>query len=148
MTEPMSPQLPATVLPTVDELADAILASATTGEGWHVSGARAALDLIAASVPPWKPVAPGTVIKAGTLYRVEFADDGANERVDAFDREIPNSGARYYIDPRTIPAEPSGVERVCRILSFAHGVTATPEQIRATLDELGLELTENARDDQ
>lgn len=52
------------------------------------------------------------------------------------------------IDPRTVPAEPSGVERVCRILSFAHGVTVTPEQIRATLDELGLELTDAARADQ
>ena len=58
-------------------------------------------------------------------------------------RHDNDSMLRCYA-PRTVPTEPSGVERVCRILSFAHGVTVTREQLAATLDELGLTLSARA----
>ena len=106
---PRTSQPPAVVLPTVDEVADAILASSTTGEGWHVSGARAALNLIAARITPWHPVEPGTIIKAGTRVREDW-DDQITEWTLGQDEDPyamrSSRSARLYIDPRTVPAEP------------------------------------------
>ena len=97
------------VLPTVDEVADAVVQS-TRDEGWsYRTVAQAALDLIAARVPVWVPVEPGTVIKPGTRWRFE-SGEGATLRVEEETAAIPYtcrpSSARYYIDPRTVPAEP------------------------------------------
>ena len=52
------------VLPTVDEVADVL----RSGDGlrFYSDGARDILDLIAARLPVWQPIAFGTVIKAGT----------------------------------------------------------------------------------
>ena len=149
-TQP-APQPPAVVLPTVNEAVAAIVQSMHDGGWTYGTAAQAVLDLIAARLPVWQPVELGTVIKAGTRWRCE-SGEGATLRVEEETAATPytcrQSACRYYIDPRTSPAEPSGVERACRLLSFAHGVTVTPEQIRATLDELGLELTDSARADQ
>ena len=108
------------VLPTVKEVRTAIIMAEHDG-GWiEHTVARAVLDLIASRVPVWVPVEPGTVIKAGTMYRV------------AYDAEITKAAERvavsdfcasygFCIDPRTVPADPvdDQVERVAKALHGA-----------------------------
>ena len=59
-------QPPPVGLPTVDEAVEAVIQSMRDGGWTYHTAARAVLDLIAARVPVWQPVEPGTVIKAGT----------------------------------------------------------------------------------
>ena len=93
------PQPAAVVLPTVDELVDIIKEG-----GFYRDTARAVLGLIAARMPVWQPIAPGTVIKAGTRVRRPYlTDSGAVEHILPADTPA-NDG--WCIDPRTVPAEP------------------------------------------
>ena len=61
----------------------------------------------------WVPVEPGTVIKAGTVTRIEWDDRDAHEEVTRSDYTLidlnryPGHLARFYLDPRTVPAEPA-----------------------------------------
>ena len=90
------------VLPTVDEVADVL----RSGDGlrFYSDSARDILDLIAARLPVWQPIEPGTVIKAGTRVRRPYlTDSGAVEHILPTDTPA-NDG--WCIDPRTVPAEP------------------------------------------
>ena len=107
---PDSPHLPASaaapvVLPTVGEVREAIIAGTKLGGWMPHTAAQAVLDLIASRVRHWVPVEPGTLIKAGTHYRIECGDGRANEYVASFDRKTDES-VPVYIDPATVPAEP------------------------------------------
>ena len=99
------PQPAAVVLPTVKEVRTAIIMAEHDG-GWiEHTVARAVLDLIAARMPVWQPIAPGTVIKAGTRVRRPYlTDSGAVEHILPTDTPA-NDG--WCIDPRTVPAEPA-----------------------------------------
>lgn len=102
MTSLPTPQSTAVVLPTVDEVADVL----RSGDGPRFSSdtARDILDLIAARMPVWQPIAPGTVIKAGTRVRRPYlTDSGAVEHILPTDTPA-NDG--WCIDPRGVPAEP------------------------------------------
>ena len=93
------PQPAAVVLPTVDEVVDIIKEG-----GFYSDTARAVLDLIAARMPVWQPIAPGTVIKAGTRVRCPYlTDSGAVEHILPTDTPA-NDG--WCIDPRTVPVDP------------------------------------------
>ena len=93
------PQPAAVVLPTVGEVVDIIKEG-----GFYSDTARDILDLIAARMPVWQPIAPGTVIKAGTRVRRPYlTDSGAVEHILPTDTPA-NDG--WCIDPRTVPAEP------------------------------------------
>ena len=90
------------VLPTVDEVVDII-----KDGGFYSDTARVVLGLIAARLPVWRPVEPGTVIKAGTVTRIEWDDRGAREEVTRSDYTFCQTDlTRFYLDPRTVPAEP------------------------------------------
>ena len=93
----------AVVLPTVDEVVDIIKEG-----GFYSDTARDILDLIAARLPVWQPIAPGTVIKAGTRVREDW-DDQITEWILGQDEDLYASRSRsprYWLDPRTVPAEP------------------------------------------
>ena len=93
------PQPAAVVLPTVGEVVDII-----KDGGFYSDTARAVLGLIAARLPVWQPIAPGTVIKAGTRVRRPYlTDSGAVEHILPTDTPA-NDG--WCIDPRTVPVEP------------------------------------------
>ena len=95
------PQPAAVVLPTVDEVVGIILIKEG---GFYSDTARDILDLIAVRMPVWQPIAPGTVIKAGTRVRRPYlTDSGAVEHILPTDTPA-NDG--WCIDPRTVPAEP------------------------------------------
>ena len=96
------PKPAAVVLPTVDEVADVL----RSGDGlrFYSDTARTILALIAARLPVWQPIEPGTVIKAGTRVRRPYlTDSGAVEHILPTDTPA-NDG--WCIDPRTVPAEP------------------------------------------
>ena len=93
------------VLPTAKEVREAIIAGTKLGGWMPHTAAQAVLDLIASRVRHWVPVEPGTLIKAGTHYRIECCDGRANEYVASCDRKTDES-APVYIDPATVPAEP------------------------------------------
>ena len=127
------------VLPTVDEVVDIIKEG-----GFYSDTARAVLGLIAARLPVWQPVEPGTVIKAGTRVRRPYLTDS-----DAVEHILPtdtpaNDG--WCIDPRTVPAEPEDprVAVVAKAMSDAlddNGLTtcdwtAEARDILAKLDGL------------
>ena len=98
------PQPTAVVLPTVGEVAEAIIQSMRDGGWTYLTAARAVLGLIAARLPVWQPVEPGTVIKAGTRVRRPYlTDSGAVEHILPTDTPA-NDG--WCIDPRTVPVEP------------------------------------------
>ena len=108
-TEPTEPA-PLVVLPTVDEIAD-VLGSAYLA--WsdnndkasiHRAYAAAVLDLFAARVPHWVRIEPGTLVKAGTRMR-EVTKRGNVEEWTSKTEWTPRNG-EFYVDPRTIPAEP------------------------------------------
>ena len=139
------PQPAAVVLPTVDEVADVL----RSGDGlrFYSDSARDILDLIAARMPVWQPVEPGAVIKAGTVTRIEWDDREAREEVTRADyTPCQTDPARFYLDPRTVPAEPEDprVAVVAKAMSDAlddNGVTtcdwtAEARDILAKLDGL------------
>lgn len=141
-----APQPPAVVLPTVDEVARTIMLD----DGYphreidpaYLRNAQAVLDLIAGRVTPWKPVAPGTTIKAGARYRIEWDGDGvrAMERTHAEGFTIdPTDPARYFIDPRTVPAEPED-PRVAVVEEWLDAIGDTgegPADLLVRLDAMG-----------
>ena len=91
------------VLPSVDEVVDILKEG-----GFYSDTARAVLSLISARLPVWQPVEPGTVIKAGTRVREDW-DDQITEWTLGQDEEPYASrsrSSRYWLDPRTVPAEP------------------------------------------
>ena len=93
------------VLPTVDEVVDIIKEG-----GFYSVTARVVLGLIAARVPVWQPVEPGTVIKAGTVYRIDW-EPGRYNCYPPLEYDITLStdwgdGRTCSIDLRTVPAEP------------------------------------------
>ena len=108
---PDSPHLPASaaapvVLPTVGEVREAIIAGTKLGGWMPHTAAQAVLDLIASRVRHWVPVEPGTLIKAGTRYRVE-SDIDAYELTTTGDWTVPREEARrIYIGPATVPEDP------------------------------------------
>ena len=124
---PDSPHLPASaaapvVLPTAKEVREAIIAGTKLGGWMPHTAAQAVLDLIASRVRHWVPVEPGTLIKAGTHYRIECCDGRANEYVASCDRKTDES-VPVYIDPATVPAEPEDprVELLAEELEAASG---------------------------
>ena len=103
------PQPAAVVLPTVDEVADVL----RSGDGlrFYSDSARDILDLIATRLPVWQPVEPGTVIKAGTAYRIDW-EPGRYNCYPPLEYDITLStdwgdGRTCSIGPRTVPAEPA-----------------------------------------
>lgn len=103
-TELLTTQPEPVVLPTVKEVREAIIAGTKLGGWMPHTAAQAVLDLIAARLPVWQPVEPGTVIKAGTRVRRPcLTNSGAVEHI--LPTDIPaNDG--WCIDPRTVPVEP------------------------------------------
>ena len=102
------PQPAAVVLPTVGEVREAIIAGTKLGGWMPHTAAQAVLDLIASRVPVWQPVEPGTVIKAGTRVREDW-DGHITEWILGQDEDLYASRSRYpryWLDPRTVPAEP------------------------------------------
>ena len=104
-TELLTTQPEPVVLPTVKEVREAIIAGTKLGGWMPHTAAQAALNLIASRVRHWVPVEPGTLIKAGTHYRIECGDGRANEYIASCDRKTDES-VPVYIDPATVPAEP------------------------------------------
>ena len=95
---PRTPQPAPVVLPTVEEVVDILKKSA-----FYIDAARDVLDLMAARLPVWQPVEPGTVIKAGTAFRRRHAAGGWCEFIADEDHIAKED---FSIDPRTVPAEP------------------------------------------
>ena len=122
------------ILPTREQVARALFASTygDDGERWdEVSGVRRAFylddaDAVLALLSPWRPVEPGTTIKAGTRYRIEGdgAPMGCYERTAQNDWKVNNRSIRAYIDPRTVPAEPDPrVKAVAQMLAEKAGIS-------------------------
>ena len=106
-TELLTTQPAPIVLPTAKEVREAIIAGTKLGGWMPHTAAQAALNLIASRVPVWQPVESGTVIKAGTVTRIEWDDRGAREEVTRSDYTFCQTDlTRFYLDPRTVPAEP------------------------------------------
>ena len=126
------------ILPTREQVARVLFASTYGDDGkqWdEVTGVRHDFylddaDAVLALLSPWRPVEPGTTIKAGTRYRVE---DGAwAEEILARNDWITTSGERVYIDPRTVPAEPDPrVKAVAQVLAEKAGISL--DEAEATL---------------
>ena len=101
------------VLPDRGAIARTIWEASRQPEGTISATNRAAdavLSLLAETITPWKRVEPDTVIKAGTLHRIEWDPIGdavtSIERTNTYDITIPTDPCRFYIDPRTVPADP------------------------------------------
>ena len=123
-----APEPPAVVLPTVDEVEKTWRAAIARGERVR-DASQAVLDLIGSRVPPWKPIEPGTVIKAGTRYRCETADGGSAEGTYSLDLTTREGG--WFIDPRTVPADPDAalVEAIGSVLTHYEGGKWGPESV-------------------
>ena len=122
------------ILPTREQVARVLFASTygDDGEQWdEVSGVRRAFylddaDAALALLSPWRRVEPGTVVKAGTRYRIEGdgAPMGCYERTAQNDWKVANRSIRAYIDPRTVPAEPDPrVKAVAQVLAEKAGIS-------------------------
>lgn len=113
------------MLPTVDEVATAFREHIALGEAAR-DASQAVLDLIAARVPVWQPIEPGTTIKAGTRYRCETVDGESTEGTYSLDLTAREDG--WFIDPRTVPAEPED-PRVAAVVQWLYNesTTAAPE---------------------
>ena len=128
---PRTPQpQPATVvLPTVKDVRQTM----DDAYIWH-DAAQDVLDLIAARITPWKPIEPGTVIKAGTVTRIEWGDRDAREEVTRADyTPCQTDPARYYLDPRTVPAEPED-PLVAVVNEWLNNTHEGPADLLARLD--------------
>ena len=77
----------------------------TTDEVLTVFGPLAPV-LNADGLPVWQPIEPGTVIKAGTVTRIELDDRDAHEEVTRSDYTLidlnryPGHLVRFHLDPR------------------------------------------------
>ena len=128
------------ILPTREQVARALFASTygDDGEQWdEATGVRHDFylddaDAVLALLSPWRPVEPGTTIKAGTRYRIEEPSGGCYEHTALADWEITSRSNRTYIDPRTVPAEPDPrVKVVAQVLAEKAGISL--DEAEATL---------------
>ena len=117
----------AVVLPTVEEVREAIIAAERDG-GWiEHTVARAVLDLIASRVPAWVPVnvddiRPGMRVRwvrgnsdtEGSFTVRDIADDRFYFEDGHVLRRMSYT---WYIDPRTVPADPED-PRVALLLDW------------------------------
>ena len=110
------PQPTAVVLPTVEEVREAIRAAERDGGWMEHTVAKAVLDLIASRVPVWQPVEPGTIrpgmrvryVATGGIEGIFTVEDVADGRF-YFKSGYAWSGMSdhaWFVDPRTVPAEP------------------------------------------
>ena len=139
------PQPAAVVLPTAEEVArlafmeywlgmrgaaSPLSAQPSAIRASWARAAQAVLDLIAGRITPWQPVEPGTVIKAGTVTRIEWGDRDAREAVTRADYTPCQTDppTRYYLDPRTVPAEPEDprIKRAHAIIPALQRVKTIP----------------------
>ena len=125
------------ILPTREQVARVLFASTWDDVDWDEStGVRHDFylddaDAVLALLSPWRPVEPGTTIKAGTRYRVEEAS-GSYECTTRSDWTVANRSRRVYIDPRTVPAEPDPrVKAVAQVLAEKAGISL--DEAEATL---------------
>ena len=128
------------ILPTREQVARALFASTygDDGEQWdEATGVRRDsylddADAVLALLSPWRPVEPGTTIKAGTRYRIEDEYGGRYERTSQNDWKVNNRPNRVYVDPRTVPAEPDPrVKAVAQVLAEKAGISL--DEAEATL---------------
>ncbi len=150
------PQPAAVVLPTVDEAARVIpeaWANPSSVGSVHLIAAQAVLDLIAARLPVWHPVEPGTAIKAGTRWRFAAADllallDAAAERdalaakVERLTGELVDAGYRQAEDHAEIEALRSQLAGRC-----LSDITHRDEEHRQSFCMLPAEHAPLAHDD-
>lgn len=135
------------ILPTREQVARVLFVGVDDGERWdEVSGVRRAFyladaDAVLALLSPWRLVEIGTVVKAGTRYRVEEASGWCYERTARSDWTVANRSRRVYIDPRTVPAEPDPrVESVAQVLAEKAGISldeAEAALVVQALDRMG-----------
>ena len=126
------------VLPSVED------ASRRIREAWAEKignstdiAAQAVLDLIASRVPVWVPIEPGTVVKAGTRVREDW-DDQITEWILGQDEDLYTSRSRsprYWLDPRTVPAEPED-PRVAVVVGYFLTSDENARDLLARLDAL------------
>ena len=128
------------ILPTRDQIARMLFASVygDDGEVWDNAtdltrkSYLADADAVLALLSPWRPVEPGTTIKAGTRYRIEKASGSSYERTALNDWKVTSPSSRAYIDPRTVPAEPDPrVKAVAQVLAEKAGISL--DEAEATL---------------
>jgi hypothetical protein len=98
-------------------------------------------DAVLALLSPWRPVEPGTTIKAGTRYRIEDESGGCYERTSRSDWTVTSRSRLVYIDPRTVPAEPDPrVKAVAQVLAEKAGISldeAEAALVVQALDRMG-----------
>ena len=114
------------VLPSVEDVMQAICCMDYEGvldgpTGVHRNMAQAALDLVASRVPVWVPVEPGTVVKKGTRYRVEYPWETVGEYTASQDFRVSGSGGRTLIDTATVPVDDPVDDQVERVAKALHG---------------------------
>ena len=121
-TDPRDALASLRLLPSVDEVVDILKEG-----GFYSDTARDILGLIAARMPVWQPVEPGTVIKAGTRLREDWDDQIAEWTLGEDQDPYQNCGrrCRYYIDPATVPAEPED-QRIKR----AHAIIPALQRVK------------------
>ena len=126
------------VLPNIEQMVSQLMGSTVlhgiSMQQWESLG-QAALDLIAARLPVWQPVEPGTVIKAGIRVREDW-DDHITEWTLGQDEDPYASrsrSSRYYIDPRTVPAEPED-PRVAVVVGYFLTSDENARDLLARLD--------------
>lgn len=141
------------VLPTVEEVAQAIHETTSSGrfadvgdytQARYRAEARHVLDLIASRVPAWVPVEPGAV-KPGMVLKRTDRDGGYTvftvKHVEEYDGDeyrlvrgtngfhvcLNEHGFTWEVDPRTVPAEPEDqrVAVVAEVLDDEYGSYAT-----------------------
>lgn len=126
------------VLPNIEQMVSQLMGSTVlhgiSMQQWESLG-QAALDLIASRVPAWVPVEPGTVVKKGTLYRVEYPWETVGEYTARHDFRVSVTGCRTLIDPRTVPAEPED-PRVAVVVGYFLTSDENARDLLARLDAL------------
>ena len=128
------------VLPNIEQMVSQLMGSTVlhgiSMQQWESLG-QAALDLISARLPVWQPVEPGTVIKAGTRVREDW-DDQITEWTLGEDEDPYASrsrSSRYWLDPRTVPAEPED-PRVAVVVGYFLTSDENARDLLARLDAL------------
>jgi len=148
-------------LPTAEEVARAVLDARDSRFGWtstwenqslgfrsdRIAEAQAALDLIASRVlapeqqdgSNWERIPLNSTLDPRRRIRLVIEDEAG----DGWDGQYASEFAWSETAAVALYAEPRSEgprEKVCRLLSHAHGVTVTVDQLAATLEELGLTL--------
>lgn len=126
------------VLPNIEQMVSQLMGSTVlhgiSMQQWESLG-QAALDLIASRVPAWVPIEPGTVVKKGTLCRVEYPWETVGEYTARHDFRVSVTGCRTLIDPRTVPAEPED-PRVAVVVGYFLTSDENARDLLARLDAL------------